>query len=529
MVRILVYLLFLVALALGLAWLIDHPGEIVLNWQGYRIKTSLLVGLGAILSVVTALVVAWNVLRSAVRSPAAMARASRARRREKGFAALSQGIHAVGVGDAQLAARAAARLQKYLPGEPVALLLRAEAAQLMGDHQAVEAIFREMTARDDTRLLGYRGLHAHAHRRGEIASAHNYASAAHDIAALPWSAAAVFDRRVAEKDWQGALDVLEDKRNFNGTGLGERQRAVLRTALALEKEQSAPDEALGLARLALKRAPDLVPAAALAARLLARKGAVWRAAKAIESAWPLGPHPDLAKFYLDLRPGESHNGRLARARALAKLAPGHPESRMMLASAAIAACDFRAARESMRPLIAGEERPTTRMCLLMAEIEEAEHGESGYIREWLARAARAPRDACWTADGVMSDQWMPASPVSGKLGAFVWKRPDERIAAGMEPADAIFRPIAASPEAPANLLPKKETMAIPPPEPEPARQKPASTAAAAGIQPVVEDALAAGSADEAAAGTNNLARGGAPFEPLARDKPEPSEGLQQPS
>lgn len=519
MVRILVYLFFLIALALGLAWLIDHPGEIVLNWQGYRIKTSLLVALGALLSVVAALVLAWNLLHSAIRSPAAMARASRARRREKGFAALSHGIHAVGIGDAQLAAKAAARVQKYLPGEPLALLLRAEAAQLMGDHQAVEAIFRDMTARDDTRLLGYRGLHAHAHRRGEIESAHNYATAAHQIAALPWSAAAVFDRRVAEKNWQGALDVLEDRRNFNGTASEERQRAVLRTALALEKEQAAPNEALRLARLAVKRAPDLVPATALAARLLGRKGAKWRAAKLIESAWPLGPHPDLAKLYLDLRPAESHNERLARARALAKLAPGDPESRMMLASAAIAACDFRAAREAMRPLIESEERPTTRMCLLMAEIEEAEHGEAGYIREWLARAARAPRDACWVADGVMTDQWMPASPVTGKLGAFVWKRPDERMGAGTEPADAIFRPIAATPAAPAILLEKQQTMAIPPPQPEPSPKKSVPAAAAAAIEPDQENPLAQGSTF-AAAGES------AAFEQLAQDKLAQGEGLQ---
>src|ERR1700740_310329 len=119
MLRVLVYLFLLVALALGLAWLMDHPGEIVLNWQGYRIKMSLMVGLGAILSAVAALVLAWNFLRSAIRSPAAMARASRVRRHEKGFAALSQGIHAVGIGDAQLAAKAAAQVQKYLPGEPL--------------------------------------------------------------------------------------------------------------------------------------------------------------------------------------------------------------------------------------------------------------------------------------------------------------------------------------------------------------------------------------------------------------------------
>jgi HemY protein len=103
------------------------------------------------------------------------------------------------------------------------------------------------------------------------------------------------------------------------------------------------------------------------------------------------------------------------------------------------------------------------MCVLMAEIEEAEHGETGYGREWLARASRAPRDACWIAGGVMSEQWLPASPVTGKLDAFVWQRPDERLSAGGELEEAIFRPIAA-PAEPTHLIEKTQTIAIAAPE-----------------------------------------------------------------
>src|SRR5437762_9576656 len=99
----------------------------------------------------------------------------------------------------------------------------------------------------------------------------------------------------------------------------------------------------------------------------------------------------------------------------------------------------------------------------MAENEEAEHGETGYAREWLARASRAPRDACWIADVVMSEQWLPASPVTGKLDAFVWQRPDERSSAGGVPEEAIFRPIAA-PAEPILLIEKTRTIAIAPQE-----------------------------------------------------------------
>ena len=64
----------------------------------------------------------------------------------------------------------------------------------------------------------------------------------------------------------------------------------------------------------------------------------------------------------------------------------------------------------------------------MAEIEEGEHGDLGRVREWLARAIRAPRDPAWVADGYVSDAWAPASPVTGRLDAFTWQVPDEDLA-----------------------------------------------------------------------------------------------------
>ncbi|MCL2384206.1 MAG: heme biosynthesis protein HemY [Alphaproteobacteria bacterium] len=456
--------MLLIALAFGLAWLVDRPGEILLTWEGYRVKTSVLVSLGVVLALALLLTIIWNLLRFFFGLAPSLSRASQVRRREKGYAALSRGIIAVGMGDAKIAASAAVETQKYLPHEPLAMLLRAEAAQLEGNTAAVEAAFKEMIKRPDTRLLGFRGLHAHAHRQGDFDAAHHYASSAHNLGALPWSVAAVIDKHVAAKDWSAALSALDKSADLIDRPIRDRQRAVLATALAQDIELTNPDEALRLARSAVKRAPALVPAVALAARLQYSKGGYRKAAKMIETAWPLAPHPDLAKVYLDLRPSESHAERLARARIFMKLAPLHPESRLALVGAAIAAGDYKTARDTMLPLIQADERPTARMCLIMAEIEEAEHGESGFARDWLTRATRAPRDAAWVAGSVISNRWMPASPVTGKLDAFVWRRPDERLSFDGPAEEAIFRPVLGADEPP--ILIEKPRPAIAAPEPD---------------------------------------------------------------
>lgn len=108
-----------------------------------------------------------------------------------------------------------------------------------------------------------------------------------------------------------------------------------------------------------------------------------------------------------------------------------------MAQAALDARDYGRAREALKPLLA--DRPTVRSSLMMAAIEEAEHGAaSGQAREWLARAARAPRDPVWIADGIASDTWAPVSPVTGRLDAFVWREPPNTLAAAapaMEPEE----------------------------------------------------------------------------------------------
>ena len=93
---------------------------------------------------------------------------------------------------------------------------------------------------------------------------------------------------------------------------------------------------------------------------------------------------------------------------------------MAVARAALDAREFKIARDALQPLM---ERPTRRVALLMAEIERTEHGDEGRAREWMARALNAPRDPAWIADGIVSERWLPMSPVSGRLDAFAWTTP----------------------------------------------------------------------------------------------------------
>jgi HemY protein len=198
-----------------------------------------------------------------------------------------------------------------------------------------------------------------------------------------------------------------------------RQRAVLLTARALAAEEESRDTARTLAVDATKLAPDLVPAAALAGRLLAEGGERRKAGRILEAAWKANPHPDLAETYAHVRLSDSARDRLSRMQALARLAPRHAESALAVARAALDAREFAVVREALSPLNGA---PTQRVAMLMVELEQLE-GDEGRAREWMGRALNAARDPAWAADGYVSDRWLPVSPVTGRLDAFEWKVP----------------------------------------------------------------------------------------------------------
>jgi HemY protein len=423
MYRIILFLLLIAFAALGAAWMADQSGDVALSWHGWRVETSLPVFALALGVTVVAAMLAWSTLRALWRMPQRIRRGRRERRLARGRHAITHGLLAVGHGDSAAARAHAEVARRHAGHDPLALLLHAQSAQLDGDRAGAQAAFRAMAEREDTRLLGLRGLFIEAQRADDPVAAVGIAEEALKLApASTWASQAVLGFRCAKGDWSGALTILD---NNLASGLIDkpawrRQRGVLLTARALELETIDRDRSRDTVMEAIKLAPTLVPAAVLASKYQSEAHQVRRSMRIVETAWLAQPHPDLADAYAHVRLGDSARQRLVRIETLAAKAPGHLESALAVARAAIDATEFARAREALAPFVAA---PTQRVAMLMAEIERTEHGDSGRARAWTLRAVRALHDPVWTADGYVSASWRPVSPVSGRIDAFQWQTP----------------------------------------------------------------------------------------------------------
>jgi HemY protein len=405
----------------------DRPGRVEIVWQGWQVETSVGVLAAAAALATLAAALSYSLIAMIIRSPSRLRRYRRERRRRAGYRALAQGMVAVAAGDPHEARRYAKKADVLLADPPLTLLLSAQAAQLDGDEDAAKKFFTAMLGRPETEFLGLRGLLNQALRADDRSTALRLAERATALRpGARWAALSRFSLETRGERWEAARKTLAfaEKRRLIPRERARHHRGVLlfelsRTALANGERR----RALGLAAEAQALTEDLAAPAAHHARLLLDDRRIGRAARAVERAWRTAPHPELAQVYEAIQDGELPLDRFKSCERLAAQNPTARESHVLVAAAALVAQLWGEARRHLEEAMEGA--PTTRLCLLMARLEEAEHGEHGAGREWLDRAVTAPPDPRYlcASCGGESLEWRSVCPHCGAFDALSWRTP----------------------------------------------------------------------------------------------------------
>jgi HemY protein len=428
--RILVYTFLAVWLGLictAAYVLVQRPGEVSILWLGHEIHIKVWFVLVALIAATIVVVILWQLVRLIFGSPRQFVRARQDRRRRKAYRALTQGMVAVAAGDAVEAQRQAKLAGNLLNDPPLTLLLEAQAAQLGGDEKAATRYFRSMLDHPDAALLGLRGLLMQALKTGNDAAALGYArQAVTERPKTAWAVSTLLDLELRSAAWPQAEATLKraEKLKVVEAVAARRIRAVLLT----EQSRGATDLDAAIARLreAVKLAPDLVPARALLAATLTRAGRGREAARLIEHGWTASPHAELAAAYAQIEPAEDALARARRFERLAGLNPTHPESRIALAGANLAAGLWGPARTELEKAlteVGGEAAASQRLARLMAHLEEGEGADPAAARRWLIAAAAAPADPAWTCDrcGTIATTWAARCNHCHQFDSLVWR------------------------------------------------------------------------------------------------------------
>lgn len=437
-VKIALFLVVVAGLTLGAAHLSDS-GEgirIILLGTEYTLgPLQAVIGVGLLfvaiwlIMKVVGLVVA--VLRFLNGDETAISRYFDRNRERKGYEALAEGMLAIASGEGRLAMSKAARAERYLHRPELTNLLTAQAAEMSGDSKKASEVYRRLLKDQRTRFVGVRGLLVQKLGEGDTETALRLAEKAYALNPRHLEVQNTLLKLQTEKgDWKGARNVLNTKlrQGVLPKDVHKRRDAVLALQEArVILDEGATVEAREAAIAANKASPDLIPAAAMAARAYIEQGSPKNAARVLQKAWEARPHPDLAAVYAAIAPDEAPRDRLKRFEKLLSLRPDHEETKLLRAELSIAAEDFPAARRALGDLV--ESHPTARVLTLMAAIERGEGAEDAVVRGWLTRALTAPRGPQWCCDKCQNIQaeWTPVCDNCGGFDTLSWREPVQAV------------------------------------------------------------------------------------------------------
>jgi HemY protein len=408
-------ILFLLAgcVIVAVAWLLAGiPGHVVASIGAYTIETSAPVAILMLAALVVVILVLLRVVSGVLAIPRAGAGWRRRHRLALGETAVTRVLVALAAGE-QGAARKEARRARHLLGDsPQTLLLVAEAGRLSGREEEAEEAFRALATQKDARFLGLRGLLRQAVDRRDWAEAlviAKQAEAAHP--GTMWLRQQRAELAIQTENWAEALELIGP----------DAPRPTYYVAAA--DAEADPSRALRFAKQAWQQDPAFAPAALAYASRLRATGHEKRAQSCVADAWKRAPHPDLAVFALAPEPD-----KLSRVQAAKRLVAGNPahlESRLLLARVALDAGFTGEARHQVE-IAQSEGTKQRRLCLILAEIEEEERGdtEAGRLaqRDALREAATAEPDPRWQCTNCHTDHavWQPKCSACGNVGKIQW-------------------------------------------------------------------------------------------------------------
>lgn len=462
LLKVLLFLVIVATLTLGAGILLDTGGGIRIAAADYEFTLG---PLQALITFLVMVVLVWllmklvglivAVFRFLNGDETAISRYFDRNRERKGFQALSEGLMALAAGEGRLALNRAIKAEKYLAEPHLTTLLVAQAAEAAGDTRRATEAYKELLGSETTRFVAIRGLLRQKLAEGDTDTAQKLAAKALELKPRHEETQDILLKLQAEsRDWKGARATLGAKLKAGvlPKDVYRRRDAVL----ALQQAQGVMDEGASIeareaAIEANRQSPDLIPAAAMAARALADKGDRKGATRVLKKAWDAKPHPDLAAAFADIEPAETPDQRLKRFRTLVANHPDHEETRLLMAELNIAAEDFPEARRALGDVV--EKHPTQRALAIMAAIERGEGADEAVVRGWLAKALTAPRGPQWCCDKchAVHAKWDPICDNCGGFDTLSWREPPERTgpsATGAEVLPLIVQPLKPVEQAP---------------------------------------------------------------------------------
>ncbi len=430
-----IFTLIKIGIVVALAiWIAERPGTITIDWMQYKMTLHIGIFLLAMLIIVIIGIIVFSVIKTGLDMPKNIARYKDITNKDKGLKALTIGLTAVAAGDTKNAVYQAKKASIFLKeGAALPKLLEAQAARLDGRELDASRCFMELMDDKNAKFLGVRGLLQSALDNEDYSGALELSHHALELHPKQgWVLQIAYDLEIKSSNWDGARKILyrTEKSGIITSVKANSDRVAMYLAEAFQAK-SVNDEALYYKSLnkAYKLDKNFVPSVQALAQMYLDRGKHKAAVSMIEKAWKGAPHPDLAKLWEAAYALPKNNDLIARVRWFEKLLSFNPQSVEGLQALANVLIQENLWAEARKYLSQAQGiRPNVNLYKLWARLEDRATHDEESVRNWLKKAADAPRERVWICSetGRVYDHWIPISD-QGLFNTIIWDFPQATV------------------------------------------------------------------------------------------------------
>ena len=426
-------LIFVGILGLLAGYLNDTPGGVNLVFYSEEFRFSFLSAIFFLLIIIVAILILIKILNflSAVLSffrgdETAIKRFFERSKERRGLKAFSNSLIALEEGENDKAFSEAKKAEKLLRFPQMTALLGARATRANGLISSEKEYNKKLLKYPETQIVGLRGLINSSLEDGDIDTALALAEKAKKLNPKNVGVTeTLFNLQCKNQDWEGAhksvSEMFRQKQSLTGEELRRRESVVLTAAAKENQLNGLTEKSLSLARQAVKKTPEFIPAIIVCAELEHLVGKKSSGVKLIKSAWAVAPHPLLASVYANFFPEETPENRLDRFQSLLRNLK-HLEAAIISANLHIAIEDFPKARSVLVPFTEAE--LDSRVATLMAAAEKGCGEDEKVVSGWLSKSTTSKRPPEWICDRCgYIDSWRPVCSKCDTFDSQIWASP----------------------------------------------------------------------------------------------------------
>lgn len=327
--------LFLVlCIALFIAY---TPGDVVFEWHGYRIHTTLDIFLGGmfILSAIFAFLYLFG--QYFWRMPGRIFRAYELRKFKKGYKLLLTLQAEKEEGDSNSFLVNAQRIQTLLPSPVLGGCLEAIAYEEKGDIHKASHLYTKACAYKEGRYLGFSNLARLYFKQKDFALAKQ--NALEGLQEKPKSTFLLFLLTYISLENEELQDAVTYVQQIKPDNEHQRDQKNRVKAYIWYKKAGQPEisyeERVELLSYAYEFSPTFIPATIAYAQVLVQEGKVSKASKVLENAWKEKQDKAIGQLYISLGGPSDSLEEFKRAKHLEQLVPSCVEGAFLVAEAAL--------------------------------------------------------------------------------------------------------------------------------------------------------------------------------------------------